>query len=960
MKYASGGGWSEPDSGPAAATAPPPVEDHYERIDLVGVGGMGRVFEAFDRALGRRVALKEVAPHLDRADAADRLAQEARLTAELEHPGIVTVHDAGRTGDGRLFYTMRLVRGRSLSAHLDGPLDERGRRALLRHLLDACNAVAYAHARGIVHRDIKPDNVMIGEFGETQVVDWGLARRLSDGPVRGAAGTEGFMAPEAEAGAAVDARSDVWSLGATLRAVMGPSAPSDLVAIADRAVSADPDGRYADAGGLARDLARYLDGRRVEAHTYTPVELLARFVEAWRAPLLVAALAAVALTATGVGAWVRTARARDRAQAAEAEARAALVRSDGHLARSLEAQAAAAVRDGRLPSAEVLATHALALSDSPLARGVLMAGGARPRPPHVELAPLNACEGVVLGADGVLCIDAAGLEVRPTGGRAWRVEGPVSDAIFAGEHVAFARPDRSLELRRLADGAPTAAFTELPGSRRLQASADGRVVGLANGRIATTVSVADGTRRDVTVCGAEGGATAMALDGARALVSCRLQGVVAVEADGRVRPLAGPSTLEQEPRVLATAQGALLGGTVDGDLLVIDGSTGAVRSVDRVLDGPIDRLAPVPGSTWVAVSGDRGGVRLWDTTARAEVLRLPAPTRAVRASPGALHVAGRDLRTWTLPGDARPHVLRAPAGIAALALSPDGAQVAAARGDGGVSVWAVATGTRLAELRWQERVTKWVAYTPSGDRLLAIGLGEPTVRAWDPTTWAPAERYEGGPFRRVGALADGRVWGLRYSPGVALDIRTGLDPWPLDTAPYDAAATEDGALAVFIDERGRFFRLRSGEAEPQEWLTRLGTRGLAVAADGSAALASEAAVELVDPEGRTTAVLGVESGTITDVAVSPDGRRVAAGLLDGRVLVWDAHRPRPRAVLVGHEARVSAVAFSADGAWLATADWNGVVRRWRVAELDRPADDLRAEVARAWHMSLEDALTVVR
>ena len=150
--------------------------ERYTRVGLLGVGGMGRVYLARDRRLGRMVALKEAHdPGLAR-----RLAREVRVTAGLEHPGIVTVYDEGRGGDGRPFYTMRLMRGRALSRVLSERSSASGRLELLSHYLDACQALAYAHAQGVIHRDLKPANIMLGAFGETQVVDWGLARRLGD------------------------------------------------------------------------------------------------------------------------------------------------------------------------------------------------------------------------------------------------------------------------------------------------------------------------------------------------------------------------------------------------------------------------------------------------------------------------------------------------------------------------------------------------------------------------------------------------------------------------------------------------------------------------------------------------------------------------------------------------------------------------------------------------------------
>ena len=150
--------------------------DRYDRGGLLGAGGMGRVFTARDRRLNREVALKEVTVSAGRSGA-DRLAQEAWITAQLEHPNIVPVHDAGTDAEGTPWYTMRLIRGRTLHDVLDGA-DRATRLGTLRHVLAACEAVAYAHSRGIIHRDLKPQNILVGGFGETQVADWGLARPL--------------------------------------------------------------------------------------------------------------------------------------------------------------------------------------------------------------------------------------------------------------------------------------------------------------------------------------------------------------------------------------------------------------------------------------------------------------------------------------------------------------------------------------------------------------------------------------------------------------------------------------------------------------------------------------------------------------------------------------------------------------------------------------------------------------
>ena len=155
-------------------------------------GGLGEVFLAFDRELNRSVAIKELPASFAHDPAAQaRFLLEAEVTGSLEHPGIVPVYSLGRYADGRPFYAMHLVQGETLRASIDRFHDkdkaqcapeakELAFRRLLRCVIDACNAVAYAHSRGVIHRDLKPENIMVGRFGETLVVDWGLAKRLGD------------------------------------------------------------------------------------------------------------------------------------------------------------------------------------------------------------------------------------------------------------------------------------------------------------------------------------------------------------------------------------------------------------------------------------------------------------------------------------------------------------------------------------------------------------------------------------------------------------------------------------------------------------------------------------------------------------------------------------------------------------------------------------------------------------
>jgi hypothetical protein len=356
-----------PATAPAARPRSPfePDPARFEVRGELGRGGMGRVDDAYDHALDRRVAIK----HLLRAGEVDhaRFEREARITARLEHPGIVPVHEPGVDPDGTPFYVMRRVDGRPLVDVVTGARAFADRLALLPNVLAACDAVAFAHARDIIHRDIKPANILIGRFGETLVIDWGLARELdpdagksgigipsTDGDLTVAgtiAGTPGFMSPEQARGEPVDARADVFALGATLFYVLAGAAPfrgtsateligsvganrppdwsalsrdvpPDLRAIVAKALASRAVDRYTDAGELASDLRRFVTGNLVDAHRYGAIARVARFVRRHRAVFAVAAASALVLAAIAVIAVRRVVAERDDATDARALAEA--------------------------------------------------------------------------------------------------------------------------------------------------------------------------------------------------------------------------------------------------------------------------------------------------------------------------------------------------------------------------------------------------------------------------------------------------------------------------------------------------------------------------------------------------------------------------------------------------------------------------------------------------------------
>lgn len=390
----------------------PAVAEHpgrYEMIRDFAKGGMGKITLVHDTHLGRDIALKQLLQRNILPETRPgapttailtipiiaRFLQEARVTGQLEHPSIIPVYELGYREDGSLYYTMKLIRGQSMHDVLKDCKDIRDRMKMLPHFLDLCQAISYAHSRGVIHRDLKPMNIMIGEFGETVVIDWGIAKvkgqddihakglqetvqamRVSSAEATAKTmygqtiGSPYFMPAEQAMGRTdlIDERSDIYSLGAVLyviltgqmpyqgnnvREFMGkvgqiepkpvlelePSAPRELAAVVKRAMALVPENRYQSARELTTEIEAFISGGMVSAYDYSLTEMIKRFYKKNKKVINTAAAAALILLGSGVFYSISLKIARDRAVVAEAEAREAQGEAETQRDRAVAAEA---------------------------------------------------------------------------------------------------------------------------------------------------------------------------------------------------------------------------------------------------------------------------------------------------------------------------------------------------------------------------------------------------------------------------------------------------------------------------------------------------------------------------------------------------------------------------------------------------------------------------------------------
>ncbi len=940
----------------------------FELLEAIGAGAFGTVYRARDPGLDRLVAVK--VPHPGQpTEAAERFLREARSAAQLQHPVIVPIHEVGED-NGTPYLVSELVAGTTLADRLRATPYAPDEAARLVAAL--ANGLHYAHTRGVIHRDVKPNNVMLDAAGEPHLLDFGLALRdageatmTTEGQVLG---TPAYMSPEQARGEghAVDGRTDVYSLGAilyqlltgeqpfrgnvrmVLRQVLDEEPrpprrlndrlPRDLETVCLKCLEKDPARRYASAAALADDLRRFLAGQPVVARPVSPAGKAARWCR--RNPALAAAAVSVFLALAAVAA-VSLAFAHAEAENAkhlesvnedlrqtDAQRRQAL-RQGTYLARD---RGLALCQQGEADVGLLWLARALEIGppdDPELAdalrevRAQFAAWRGRVCPPVARLAPESTVDVLAFSPDGRLLLtgardgtvalwraDTGELVLRP-----WQHRGSVIVAAFSGDGQRFVTADRN-------------------GPPRIGDTATGQPVG-------------------VNLPNFFDGMLALAPDG-KTIAALEQQGVVRLRDIDPGAPVGEAIAAGGDIRAVAFSP--------DGKLLVTAGSGTGPRLWNALTGKPVRAALAHPGVVYgVAFSpdgkalltwGDDRTARLWDVAtgkARGSPLAHPQLVRAAAFSPdGRLVATGcgdppekGEVRVWESAsgrqvGTGMPH----PTDLRAVAFSADSGVVMTRCQDGLARFWDAASGRPTgAPLRHSRPLTA-AAFSPDGARI-ATAAESGGVRLWG----AMPHRPPG-----VTLSAGPRIAAVAFSPDGRSLATAGWDRkvriWDVATGAEvgDAMAHSDFVMALAFSRDGKTILTgcRDGTARLWDTETRRPT-GPIIRVKGTIAAVTFGPGETIVTGGRDGARLwdartGQEVGAPMEcardaagVALSPDGLLVLTNGPHPGAHLWDAATGRPVDRGFAHPGLVWGVAISPDGRHVLTGGIDRTARLWDAA-----------------------------
>jgi WD40 repeat protein/serine/threonine protein kinase len=884
-------------------------------------GGLGEVFVARDEELHRDVALKQIqGRHADNPASRSRFVLEAEITGGLEHPGIVPVYGLGSYADGRPFYAMRFIKGDSLKDAIeryhstDGKAKDQGERALefrklLGRFVDVCNAIAYAHSRGVLHRDLKPGNIMLGQYGETLVVDWGLAKAVGrpeeatgtestlrppaasgSSPTQAgdALGTPAYMSPEQAAGKLDDLgpASDVYSLGATLYCLLtgkppiheldlataiskvqagdirrpreiNPEVPRALEAICLRAMSLWPKDRYQSPRDLAEDIEHWLADERVTAYSEHWTGNLRRWLRKHRG-MAVTSISALIIGVIGLGiATMFLSQANQRERLAR------------KVAVDREQEAERHRQEAETAHQRAQAAQAEAEQQRDLARGVLYAS-------QLKLAHAFWRENDLSRMKELL------QATRP------RAQGERDFRSFEWYYL-----DRQSHLDSDAQ-----SFV-MPELRAATLSQDARRLAIAEalGGRAQILEAATGQQL-LAIKGAAGDALAFSPN-ENVLASAGWKGPIHIWdlSTGHERLVFKPH-IGAIHSVAFSPDGKLLAsGGEDGVIHISETTSGRiVRTVYTENKSEIYKVVFSPDGLRVASGGGGGDIYIFETSTGHQLKRLRAGEIVLGLTFGPngrwLVSAGTDLRIWDVDTGNELHLLSGHSGwVDAIACSADGHRLVSGGRDGTVRVWELESGRELRTLRGHATSVIHCSFSPDAHHVISADR-DGLVRLWIADKAAESRALPSADVSQVAFSPDGKY--------LACADRKAIRLYDIDTSRLVRTLKSEGdAVCLTFISRGQ--RLACGYFH------------------GS--------VSIWDPEnGRQINKFDVPG--FGSIAANVDGTRLISGGYDGVVRMWDIDTGKELRAWKRHVGPVAAVGLSSGGKYIASAGHDVAIYAW--------------------------------
>jgi len=915
----------------------------YVTLDKLGEGGMGTVHLARQVALGREVALKQIHQRSSRKQSVrDEFLTEAVLTGKLEHPNIVPIYEVGESTGGELFYSMKNVKGRAWDETIDRlTLDQN-----LEILIDVCDAIAFAHAEGVIHRDLKPQNIMTGGFGEVLVLDWGLAVLTEPGEEvnASAGGTPSYMAPEMiNPPFLVGPRSDVYLLGAILFRFLtgkaphaGKSARSALEAVskneiltpdADRMQELDPTGELLSVALKAMETApedRY--------QTVGDFQHSIREFEAHQESLTLAARAEEALDAAE-----QSGNYTEYSEAVFGFGQAVQLWSGNALAvegieRSRQAYALCAEQKedyelGLSLLDESVSEHGDAIRRLTTARDERNARQGRLRRLKQGLSAAAVLI-VVIVAGAAWSINEARLEAERQEQVAVKQKG------VAEQNATEAEKQKGIAEQNATEAVKQKGLVEKQKLIAEQNAADAlKQKGIAETKTASAIASQEKTEA----------------------ILARSNHFLAQARWDNNRAVAARELLQRVPQQHRNIEWYLARRQFEGSDVTLYGHTHNVNSVSFSPDGK--RIA---SGSW------DNTIRLWDASTGEELHTLKGHTRGVTSvsfSPDGKHIASgsfdKTIRLWDASTGEELHTLKGHRGVVhSVSFSPDGTRVASGssvivelqdasgavtssrnESAGTIRLWNASTGEELHALKGHTGEVRSVSFSPDGKRI-ASGSFDKTIRLWNASTGEELHTLKGHTHW---------VFSVSFSPD-GTRIASGSNDrtirlWDASTGEelHTLKGHTNGGSSVIFSPDGKRIASGSHDKTIRLWDASTGeelhalkghtddVNSVSFSPDGTriASGSRDKTIQLWDAStGEELHTLKGHTDYVRSVSFSPDGKRIASGSRDQTIRLWDVATGEELHTLKGHTGDVHSVSFSPDGKRIASGGYDRTIRLW--------------------------------